>query len=622
MNFQSNNLRRRIIFRRVIQGLIVLGIFVMAVVPINHENDIFWQLRMGEEIVRNHHFPVKDPYSLPAFGEVWTLHEWIPSVAFYIIHSYFGAGGLIIFKALVVTLTFWVFMLLFNRLKANLYLSLSVFVLAALVNTRGVWVVFPSIFEYLFLVVTLFLMEDYRQRPRKIILTVLILLSFVWANSHGSFFLLPIITGVYLLGDLVSVFIKKKWSGYKPLGPSFAKKERLGLLLVAVASLIAPLFTPNGYITYLYPLKISLGKFSTYVNEYQRFWTIWRWDWSDFVHGFALILMVILVLVLMLNIKRLHPTDFALGVGFAMLAVSAVRHVAVFGLVALFLIVRYLGVWFGEYRGLFKRSLVKDLLVILMTLSFVFYYKTKIGPFGLYLTESGYPKEAAELIVNNKVAGNMFNHYNYGGYLIWKMRDYKVFIDGRLEMYLGQVGQDYRTILLAKPGWEELLDKYKINFVILYLTDPIVEFLTGDLGWKFAFHDGKYVVMVRDAPQNEVFLSKHWSEEKQRAFEESYKAALARYRADQYNKQGVEAASKNDLLLSLAAFEEAVKYDPKSVLAHLNLAEVLISFDMYEEAKKEYEYVLEKIDSEDTEAKQGLEKIKKLLERKNEVKVY
>lgn len=603
ISYQSN-LKQNIILRRVIQGMIIFGIFLMAITPINHENDIFWQIRMGEEIWENQSFPVKDPYSHAGDG-IWTLHEWLPSLSFYIVNKHFGSAGLIIFKAIIITLTFTFFMILFNRLKANLYLSLSLFVLAMLVNTRGVWVVFPSIFEYLFLVITIFLLEVYRQNKKNIIPFLLIALSFIWSNSHGSFFLLPVILGIYIIGSLADLRFGK------PV--SFTKNQLLKLGIVIVVSLFAPLFTPNGYLTYLYPFRITFGKFSSYVNEYQRFWTVWQGNWSDFVHGFALILMLSLLIVFILAFKKLHLTDLILALFFTALALSAVRHVAIFALVALYLLVRYLTIWFGEYRGIFRRSMIKDLLVIAFIICFVFYYKTKVIGFGLNLSEEGYPKEAAELINDSNLEGNMFNHYNYGGYLIWKMPKYKVFIDGRLEMYQGQAGVDYMTILLAKPGYKELLNKYNINFFIMDLRDQIVEFLLNDPDWKYIYHDSQYVVFVKDRQKNADFLSQNFSGEKQEAFKQNYQQALGISRSDQFIQKGVGSVKANDLTEALASFEQAVKYYPGSVSARLNLAQVLVDLDMFQEAKAEYEFVLANLDGDNSVAKEGLERVNQWL---------
>lgn len=606
-------LKQRIIFRRLIQGLIILAVFVMAVAEINQENDLFWQIKMGEQIWETHTFPTADPYNFSNPGAVWTLEEWLPAVSFYLIHHFFGPVGLIFYKAAVIALMFWLFMILFNRLKVNLYLSSGVLLLAAMVNTRGIWTVFPSIFEYLFIVLTILMLEFYRDQKFRLIPFFLILLSFFWVQSHASFFLLSGIVGAYLFGDWLVSFLKKRWAHYQPHGAAFEKGQQKSLLAVFLLSLVMPLISPNGYWLPLYPFRITFGKFTPYVSEYQRFWHVWNWNWVDFIPGFTLILIVLMVFFFIISMKKLHPTDLLLGIFFIVLALTAVRHVAIFALVALFLISRYLTVWFGEYRGFFKRSLLKDTILVLLILAFVVFYKTQLVPFGFSWSEKGYPKEAAELINKSGLSGKMFNHYNYGGYLIWKMPGYQVFIDGRLEMYQGQAGQDYLKIIDAEKGYQDLLKKYQINFFISYLRDPVIGALIDDPDWVYVYHDSDYVVLVKNNAANQAFLASYSAKEPQEEFKKRYKLSVAQTRAEEFHNQGLKEIKKKNYEAALYFFQQAVLENPKFIIAHLNLAQAYIDVGLYSQAALEYQAVLENEPGNEIASK-NLERLEKLNE--------
>lgn len=600
-------LKRRIIFRRVIQVLIVVVIFTMAISTIGPENDIFWQFKMGEQIWEHHYFPIRDPYNFTNPGAVWTLEEWAPGVLFYALFKHFGPPALILLKAAVVSLTFSLFFVLFNKRKVNLYLSLLVFLLAAMVNTRGAWGVFPSIFEYLFLVLTFFILEYFEKYTWRFTVLGLCVLALVWANSHASFFLLTFILLAYIFGSILAVKLKKRFVGYAPAGRVLDRAAQIKLAAAASFSFVAPFFTPNGYWTFLYPMRISLGKFTGFISEYQRYYQVWNWDFSDFVHGFTLILIVILVLLFIFSIKRLNPIDFLIGVLFVGLSQLAIRHVAIFAIVALYLIAKYISVWFGEYRGLFARSLVKDIILILIIFSFAFYYKTNIAPFSLGMVEDGYPKEAAEFINNNKIAGNMFNHYNYGGYLIWKMPNYKVFIDGRLEMYEGRVGDDYRIILDGSKESLVLLDKYKVNFVLEYARDAIVGTLLESNDWRLVNYSQIYVVFVKNSKVNAAVISKYWTKQSQDEFKLAYK----NYVAQSLNNLGIEEAKKKNILKALDYFEKAVEYDPNFIDARLNMALGYTEMGWWNEAKTAYGEIL-KLEPGNDQAKKGLAREEKL----------
>lgn len=598
-------LQLRIVFRRIIQSVIVISIFAMAVTNINNENDIFWQLKLGEQIVINHNFPTHDIYSSSAAGAVWTLHEWLPSVIFYLTYSRLGAGGLILLKAGVVALTFGLILFLFNRMKVNLYLSLLVFALAALVNTRGVWVVFPSIFEYLFLVLALIFLETYREKKKQIFILLLIILSLIWANSHGSFFILPMLAGAYWFGDILIVLLKKIFKSYNPIGARLTVKQRKSLFAVTVISLITPLITPSTYWTWLYPFRISFGKFTPYVSEYQGFLTAWHWNWSDYILTSAFVLAGFLILLFIISRKKLHPADLIIGIIFIALPFSAIRHIAIFALVAVFLIAKYISVWFGEYRGIFKRILVKDVWVLIIIVCFTYFYKTNVIDFGLKLSEDGYPKGAAEFLNSSGIPGNMFNHYNYGGYLIWKMPDYKVFIDGRLEMYEGQVGQDYQSIIDGRDNWETLADKYKINFFLDYLTDGVVQKLINSPDWKYIDNDSGYVIFVRNSPENKNIIAKYWSQDSENQFKIDFASFINGQMLDYYNKEGIKAAKAGNNIMALYYFQQGVAIAPDSIPLRMNLADIYLQIGNTDEAKKEYNTILQ-LDPNNSQAKSQL----------------
>ena len=73
--------------------------------------------------------------------------------------------------------------------------------------------------------------------------------------------------------------------------------------------------------------------------------------------------------------------------------------------------------------------------------------------------ELAFPKAAADWIIENKPEGKMFNAYNFGGYLIWKLYpEYQVYIDGRADLYGTDFVTNYMDIYTSKPGWEKKLD--------------------------------------------------------------------------------------------------------------------------------------------------------------------
>jgi hypothetical protein len=115
------------------------------------------------------------------------------------------------------------------------------------------------------------------------------------------------------------------------------------------------------------------------------------------------------------------------------------------------------------------------------------------------LSEGMYPYKAVEYLKNNPIEGNMFNEYNWGGFLIWQYPDKKVFIDGRMPSWkIGdyRVFQDFNTIGSINEGWDELLRKYDISFSLVYNDQPN-QFKYGYLKWEKVYSDDLAAIYKR-----------------------------------------------------------------------------------------------------------------------------
>jgi hypothetical protein len=107
-----------------------------------------------------------------------------------------------------------------------------------------------------------------------------------------------------------------------------------------------------------------------------------------------------------------------------------------------------------------------------------------------------YPAGALDALrVDN---GVLLNEYDWGGYLIFNLPERPVFIDGRYVPYLGGVLDDYRAVVGLRPGWRDLLDKYKVRELLLRPERPLAVALRED-GWRVRSSDqaGRWIVLAR-----------------------------------------------------------------------------------------------------------------------------
>jgi hypothetical protein len=106
------------------------------------------------------------------------------------------------------------------------------------------------------------------------------------------------------------------------------------------------------------------------------------------------------------------------------------------------------------------------------------------------------PVSAVEFIREREPAGRLFNSYNWGAYIVWALPDYPVFVDGRTDLYDDEMIGQWFTVVRAEPGWEEYLDEWEINLVMIEPGLPIVAAL-GDAGWVRLYEDGISIVFER-----------------------------------------------------------------------------------------------------------------------------
>lgn len=134
--------------------------------------------------------------------------------------------------------------------------------------------------------------------------------------------------------------------------------------------------------------------------------------------------------------------------------------------------------------------------------------------FGAGMTRHKFSFAAAEFLRRNPPGGNMFNFFDVGGFLDWQLYPQALtFIDGRT--YNQQVFLEHQTVTGALPGWKEILDRYRVNYLVLKGMDssgmilPIVSVLAGDPDWSLVFSDGLFLIFVRNSPANAEYLRRH-----------------------------------------------------------------------------------------------------------------
>jgi hypothetical protein len=117
---------------------------------------------------------------------------------------------------------------------------------------------------------------------------------------------------------------------------------------------------------------------------------------------------------------------------------------------------------------------------------------------GLGWNRDALPIDAAAYASRAGLTGRMLNHLNYGGYLMWALRQ-PVFIDGRLEVMGERFYETYRTILGTPEAFADAVRRYDVEWVIVpyAVAQRFLGRISADPGWRLAYVDADAVIFVR-----------------------------------------------------------------------------------------------------------------------------
>lgn len=527
INESSEKISPRLFY--LIAAIFLVAVFLLTLKPIA-DYDAGYHIRTGEYIVAHEAVPLYDVFSYTAPGARWIAHYWLSDVIFYGVDKVFGNYGLIAFVSLLATLTYFIVLkLTWEKIGKRLLPLILFFIFSYL--TLELWVVRPQIFTYLFTALLICILEKWRHSKNFRMLYLLIPLFLVWANMHAG-----VVLGFAVIGLYAVWYCLVNWN---------RKHLLIKPLVIFAASALATLANPNGYKVLIYSWIIAPVVKQMRVTEWESLFSyIEKWQAKVFLVFLVATLVFVWWSVLrkkkkFLEIDPVRSSEgsprwrrveagsqqiftsngvdwISLGLitGAAIMPLISIRHVAFFPLFSLPIASLYLSEWLDEKGVVIEKVLFAVPLTILIGLVLIAGPAIRLGRMPAVLTPP-LPIGTADFIRQNNIPGPIFNPEHYGGYLIWKLwPDYKVFVDGRSEIYMGAPNSDYNAILYQEKGWENLVNnKYKINLIVM--TYPEFANSTGlkivegihRLGFVTVYYDDTALVFVRDSADNKKIVS-------------------------------------------------------------------------------------------------------------------
>lgn len=471
------------------------------------DGDTGYHIRAGQYILDTFSIPKYDIFSYHTPPLAWTAHEWLSEVVMAGIHHLLGLTGIVAFFAFLLALTNYLLFKILRLYGADILIATAVTVLV-FSSSRIHWLARPHVFSFLLMLICHFLLESWHrgQADRLYLLPPLLLL---WVNLHGGYLGGFILLGAYLVGCAAGAI----------RAPRAERAARTGkveqLAWTGLACLAACLINPYGYKILLFPLQLTSNQYL--MDHVSEFLSPNFHEWMPFKY-----LLLLLIAVCAVSRRGVEATELVLILGFTNMALYSARYIPLFALITAPILTRHA----GEARGLVpdrmadffsKRSanvarldartslwLWPALALVMVALAI------GSGKWRHSFNEKSKPVAAGEFLMKQRIAGHMFNNDEFGDYLIYRGHpQYKVFFDGRSDMYGNEVMKEYNKVVNFEPGWEAVLDKYQVTWIFYDTNSNFSRFLARDSNWVLIYSDKIASIFVKNLPENDTLLARY-----------------------------------------------------------------------------------------------------------------
>lgn len=346
----------------------------------------------------------------------------------------------------------------------------------------------------------------------------------VWANAHALSLFGPAVMGAYAACDAAQRALPQP-----TLLP--ARRTRAAAWapwLAFAATALALCCTPYGLegVRFLWDLRTRLDAGNVFAGTISELS-------SPFAPAAQLVwplrairvLVAVFSLGVLVGLRRASLFDIVIAAAFTWLACAAIRNIGLYVVAVTPLALQSAAAWTRQRRGgltsgtrgrwpawrvATSLASVAVLAALAVTVVRGSYYTSDRRPerFGSGASAAVSPIGCTDFVVAHHLRGPIYNHLNFGGYLIGRLwPGEKVFIDGRLEV----IGEEfYRRYLGWNAGqdWDGMMAQYAPTLALVpYTSLEMLQRLAADPQWAVGCCDGAAVLFLRRVPANAAAIA-------------------------------------------------------------------------------------------------------------------
>ena len=481
----------------ILLAAIFWGIAASGPKILNFDGDLPRHLLTGRLILESGQVPHFDLFSYRTVNKPGIPHEWLAQVIFFVSYDLLGLSGVVLLTAIIITVT-W--LLVYKHTfthsgslsSAILFISLGIGASLIHVLPR------PHLFTYLLTAVWVIVLERIRNGQARI-WWLLPLLMLVWVNLHGMFVLGIIILGIYFIGGMLDD-LPQIW---------LASPEGKSMFAAGIFALFATLFSPSGI--RIWETIFALGS-NTYITaripEYQsaNFHEPETWPF--------ILILLFLIISFARNVAKTPWSHVLLIAAFTGISLYTSRMMPLFAIVSAPIAAKSLADWIrleypeNKYTAMGKNVALINassngfiwIPIVAIMVAVLFQSGKTIDPQsrGNVFDDRFFPVQAITWLESHPQNGHMFNEFDWGGYLLlnlWPAQ--QIFMDGHTHIYGEKLTREYEQVVTLSTGWENILTKYNIEWVIMRANAPLINALASSGNWTIAYQDNTSIILNR-----------------------------------------------------------------------------------------------------------------------------
>jgi hypothetical protein len=480
----------RLELRHLWIAITVSAVLIVSSVQSDFQHDLWWHMAIGRWVLEHGQFLHADVFSHTAAGRLVVDHDWIPELILYKTYQVGGVKLVGLLATTVYTCAFGIVLLTCWKRAGHCRIVAACGVVSILLSYQN-QSLRPQMFAFALFAAELFVLWHVSTKWKPLALGLLMLL---WVNSHKSYVLGVVLPAIFLAGRAINLFLIE---GRGPKVASFfvrmfrSDPPLRSYLLGFLVTIAAAFCNPQPLLTFRFVGEAASNAVQFDILE-------WRPVGLSMATGYYLCGSVALMFVVLnLSKKRIEPVEALLLTFFIFLAAKSGRLVIWWAMVVPPILAAHLVTLVKKEDPLRERAIQKPLLNMLLVVCLI------VATLSPWIRPSRVTRPEPDALSNflkvQGYSGNIFNPMGWGGYLMWFNPELKIFADGRVDPFPAQVWNDYEIILRGEAGWEDLLDRYKIELVIgsKEMTGTLICNSSNSSRWKKVFDDSHGTVFER-----------------------------------------------------------------------------------------------------------------------------